>query len=426
MKNICSFSSSLKEIALLLKGRIPYQLVIQYTDRCNAQCPQCGMRASENYRRSTLSMDKVKRIIDYAATQGVKAISFTGGEPFLYFDEIVSLLKYAKEAGIKYTRTGTNGFMFTESDSVNYRSRITKIAESLADAGIYTLWISLDSAVPALHEAMRGLPGVVAGIEKALPIFHQHGIYPSANLGINRNIAEFPLDGISSSDVYHAFRSAFEKYYRFVIDLGFTMVNACYPMSVQNSNHTTLNPVYRAASGNRLVQFSSLEKAAVFRALFDAIPQFRSKIRIFTPRSSLSALIRQYLLGEAYCYPCRGGREFFFIDARDGNAYPCGYRGHENLGDFRELTRDKITIQETCRKCDWECFRDPSELLGPLMDLCTRPAVFIKKILHDRHCMKLWYHDLKYFSACNFFNGTIPPDYQKLSRFSFNTKLARS
>ena len=206
MKNICSFFSSLREIALLLKGRIPYQLVIQYTDRCNAQCPQCGMRASENYRRSTLSMDKVKRIIDYAATQGVKAISFTGGEPFLYFDEIVSLLKYAKEAGIKYTRTGTNGFMFTESDSVNYRSRITKIAESLADAGIYTLWISLDSAVPALHEAMRGLPGVVAGIEKALPIFHQHGIYPSANLGINRNIAEFPLDGISSSDVYHAFR----------------------------------------------------------------------------------------------------------------------------------------------------------------------------------------------------------------------------
>ena len=108
MKNICSFFSSLREIALLLKGRIPYQLVIQYTDRCNAQCPQCGMRASENYRRSTLSMDKVKRIIDYAATQGVKAISFTGGEPFLYFDEIVSLLKYAKEAGIKYTRTGTN------------------------------------------------------------------------------------------------------------------------------------------------------------------------------------------------------------------------------------------------------------------------------------------------------------------------------
>lgn len=417
MKNIFNISSSLREIALLLKGRIPCQLVIQYTDRCNARCPQCSMRASENYRRSTLSIHKVKRIIDYAAAQGVKAISFTGGEPFLYFDEIVSLLKYAKDAGIKYTRTGTNGFMFTESDNVNYQSHITKIAESLAEAGVYTLWISLDSAVPALHEAMRGLPGVVAGIEKALPIFHKHGIYPSANLGINRNIAEPPLNGISSLDVYDAFRLAFEKYYRFVIDLGFTMVNACYPMSVQNSHHTTLNPVYRATSSDRLVQFSSLEKAAVFRALFDAIPQFRSKIRIFTPRSSLYALIKQYLLGEAYCYPCRGGREFFFIDARDADTYPCGYKGNENLGKFWEFDLSKVDKKGACRKCDWECFRDPSELFGPLQSLFTKPNAFFGRIIKDRSYMKLWYQDLKYFSACDFFSGRTPPDYKKLSKF---------
>lgn len=417
MSNILKRLASFKVMLPVVRGMVPGQLVIQLTDKCNARCPQCSMRANENYRRFTLSIDKVKRIIDGAAAKGVKAISFTGGEPFLYFDEIVSLLKYARDAGITYTRTGTNGFMFAESDSVDYRSRITKIAESLTEAGIYTLWISLDSAVPALHEAMRGLPGVVEGIEKALPIFHKHSIYPSANLGINRNIAEPPLDGISSLEVYDAFRSAFEKYYRFVIDLGFTMVNACYPMSIQNSNHATLDAVYRATSGARLVQFSRLEKAAVFRALFDAIPQFRSKIRIFTPRISLYALIKQYLLGEEHCYPCRGGREFFFIDARDGNTYPCGYRGHENLGDFRELTRDKITIQETCRKCDWECFRDPSELLGPLLDFRTKPATVIKKIMNDRHGMKLWYNDLKYFSACDFFNGNIPPDYQRLSRF---------
>ncbi len=401
----------------LVRGRAPGQLIIQLTDKCNARCPQCSMRASENYRRSTLSVDRIKRIIDCSVEQGVKAISFTGGEPFLYFDEIVLLLKYAKDAGIKYTRTGTNGFLFAGPDDVNFRSRITKMAESLAEAGVYTLWISLDSAVPAIHEEMRGLPGVVAGIERALPIFYSYGIYPSANLGINRNIDRDLPDTVSPSGVYDAYRAAYEKYYRFVMDMGFTLVNACYPMSLQNGDHTALDAVYRATSTARLVQYSPLEKAAVFRALFDTIPQFRSKIRIFSPRSSLHALIRQYLLGEEYCYPCRGGREFFFINARDGNTYPCGYRGQENLGKFWEFDRKKLNSKDICKKCDWECFRDPSELLGPFLDLCMRPVTFMRKMANDRYAMRLWYDDLRYFSACNFFNGTIPPDYQKLSRF---------
>lgn len=94
------------------------------------------MRVSKLFNRSKLDMDRAKRIIDFAAQNGVYAISFTGGEPLLFFDEIVVLLKYAKDAGIGYTRTGTNGFLFIE----------------------------------------------------------------------------------------------FRKYYRFIIDLGFTMVNACYPI----------------------------------------------------------------------------------------------------------------------------------------------------------------------------------------------------
>ena len=38
----------------LLRGRVPGQLVIQYTDACNARCPQCGMRTTERYLRSKL------------------------------------------------------------------------------------------------------------------------------------------------------------------------------------------------------------------------------------------------------------------------------------------------------------------------------------------------------------------------------------
>jgi MoaA/NifB/PqqE/SkfB family radical SAM enzyme len=149
-------------LKLFSKCIIPKQLVIQYTDKCNAQCPQCGMNVKESYPRSTLNPDDVKRIIDTAVKRGVKILQITGGEPFLLFDEIVSLIKYAGNAGIKYILTGTNGFMFMNHDNPDFIKRVTGIVEKLAETRIYSFWISIDSAVAEVHEKMRGLPGVIA------------------------------------------------------------------------------------------------------------------------------------------------------------------------------------------------------------------------------------------------------------------------
>ena len=87
--------SRLQQFTPLLKNRLPGQLVIQYTDMCNARCPQCGMRATESFRRSTLGLDKAKKIIDHAASNGIAAISLTGGEPLLFMDAVAELISYA-------------------------------------------------------------------------------------------------------------------------------------------------------------------------------------------------------------------------------------------------------------------------------------------------------------------------------------------
>jgi hypothetical protein len=80
---------------------------------------------------------------------------------------------------------------------------------------------------------MRGLKGVVEGIGKALPIFHDHGIYPSANIGITRRIAAMaPPDVSNPVEFCEFFKEAFRAFYNMVIGMGFTIVNACYPMSV--------------------------------------------------------------------------------------------------------------------------------------------------------------------------------------------------
>jgi len=109
------------------------------------------------------------------------AKAFTGGEPFLHRQDILELVRHATRAGIPYTRTGTNGFLFMHHDRPGWKSRIQRFADDLAGTGLYTFWISIDSADADVHKTMRGLPGVIRCIEKALPILHRRGI---------------PLDGI--------------------------------------------------------------------------------------------------------------------------------------------------------------------------------------------------------------------------------------
>ena len=421
----------IKHILGLWKNELPRQLVIQISDRCNALCPQCGMRRTSRFERSTLSREEIKKIITAAAHNGVEALSFTGGEPLMYLDELVYLIKYAGDAGIEYIRTGTNGFMFMGAGESGFTAKVGKLAAKLAATPLRNFWISLDSANPEVHESMRGFPKVVRGMAEALPIFHEHGIYPSANLGINRNVRgdghgpkyktgragttnpSRDEDGIEA--FYQYYRNAFKEFYWFILELGFTTVNTCYPMSIEDGQD--LEAVYAATAVDDIVRFSPKEKALLFKALLDTIPEFRSQLRVFSPRCSLYALSRHYGDEKTAGYPCRGGLDYFFIDSQDGDTYPCGYRGRDNLGKFWNLNGNRVNPDNPCRQCDWECFRDPSELFGPLLEATSRPLSLVKRIKKDPGFFQFWLEDLRYYQACSLFDGRRPPDYRKMSRF---------
>ena len=99
---------------------------------------------------------------------------------------------------------------------------------------------------------------------------------------------------------------------------------------------------------------------------------------------------------------------FFFVD-RHGDCFPCGYRGGENLGAFGTIEARAFETKPHCRACDWECFRDPGELLGPLGDLAGGPAGWRNLWRADRTQLRLWLEDLRYFAGCDQFNGRLPP-----------------
>jgi hypothetical protein len=211
-----------------------------------------------------------------------------------------------------------------------------------------------------------------------------------------------------------------------VIDLGFTIVNCCYPMSVPDNNDAGLAAVYQASADSSLVKFTPAEKALLFRALFETIPEYRAKIRIFSPRASLLALMRQHAPESSdLAAPCRGGIDYFFVDSRDGNAYPCGYRGDESLGKFWDIDRAKVDRKAVCRKCDWECWRDPSELLGPLLGFTNEPGAWLRRLWNDPAYFRIWRDDLLYMRACDYFDATRPPDLDRLARHGVVAGAAR-
>ena len=132
-ENMSLKKNPLKSIGVwscFLHGRSPGQVVIQYTDKCNALCAQCGMRASNDFPRTKMDPEKLKPQIEAMAQKGVQSISFTGGEPLLFLDEVIELANFASKAGIPYIRTGTNGFIFRGSKKPGFMSRISTIAEN--------------------------------------------------------------------------------------------------------------------------------------------------------------------------------------------------------------------------------------------------------------------------------------------------------
>ena len=90
-------------------------LAFGYSTRCNIRCRHCVATEDLPVGRK-MEHDKAKEIIVEMAQAGVGGISFSAGEPFLYFNEIAGLVKLCSQIGI-YTRIVTNSFWAKTAES---------------------------------------------------------------------------------------------------------------------------------------------------------------------------------------------------------------------------------------------------------------------------------------------------------------------
>ena len=94
------------------------KLAFGYSTRCNIRCEHCVATGDLPPGRK-MNHDKAKDIIVEIAKAGVGGISFSAGEPFLYFNEIADLVKLSSQIGI-YTRIVTKSFWAKTTESSDH------------------------------------------------------------------------------------------------------------------------------------------------------------------------------------------------------------------------------------------------------------------------------------------------------------------
>jgi cyclic pyranopterin phosphate synthase len=136
-------------------GRPINSLRISLTQRCNFNCFFCH-HEGEHGSGDELTADEVEKIVKLAASQGIKKVKLTGGEPLVRKDivEIVQRISpYVDEVSMT-----TNA------------SRLEELACPLKEAGLARVNVSLHTLCPESFEEItgNGTDTVTKGIEAAV------------------------------------------------------------------------------------------------------------------------------------------------------------------------------------------------------------------------------------------------------------------
>ncbi|HZV77317.1 MAG TPA: GTP 3',8-cyclase MoaA [Candidatus Babeliales bacterium] len=136
-------------------------LRVSVTDKCNLRCIYCMPEGGLPWLRrdEILSYEEIAKIVEAAASVGVRTIRLTGGEPLVRrnLERLVRAL--ASIAGIEDIALSTNGLLLREQ------------LPALVAAGLRRINVSLDTLRPDRFEAIArraGLPTVLGAIDAAI------------------------------------------------------------------------------------------------------------------------------------------------------------------------------------------------------------------------------------------------------------------
>lgn len=174
----------------------------EITSKCNLSCKHCIVG---RLHREDIDLNKAKRIIDLLVKKGVREISFTTKEPFM-FDGFIELLEYCTINKL-YFSIITNGTLLDE-----------KIIKKLYELNLKYICISLDGWIEEDNDAIRGI-GTFKKIEKTLSLIQSYNNYYLKYIPVYIQTL-ITKDNIKNINKIEKF---FNKYPDFILSLGLVM-----------------------------------------------------------------------------------------------------------------------------------------------------------------------------------------------------------
>lgn len=84
------------------------KIAFGYSTRCNIRCSHC-VAAEDEPRHEKMALSRALEIIREMGSAGVQGISFTAGEPFIFFSDLQEMIQLCSQLNI-YTRVVTNSY----------------------------------------------------------------------------------------------------------------------------------------------------------------------------------------------------------------------------------------------------------------------------------------------------------------------------
>ena len=170
------------------RGRRLRDLRISVTDRCNFRCTYCMPKEmfDADYQflphAELLTFEEIVHVAKIAHSLGVEKIRLTGGEPLLRkgIERLIEMLA-TQLPGVDLTLT-TNG------------SALKTKAQSLKDAGLKRVTVSLDSLDDATFRAMNDVDFPVAKVLEAIEAAAAVGLGPiKINMVVKRGVNDHQI-----------------------------------------------------------------------------------------------------------------------------------------------------------------------------------------------------------------------------------------
>lgn len=181
------------------KNRIPKWIVLQLLEKCNLRCGMCyewGQNGSYHEKQDLCRLDvpAIKKVVEMCQPARPYYELF-GGEPLMYL-QIGEVIAFIREHGSSVD-VATNGVL------------LEKKAESLVEAGLSRLWVSMDGP-EEINDSQRGkntYKSAIEGLRKVCEIRKDNdtrvGVTTIVTPGNYRFIEEFFFELIGKCSIDH-------------------------------------------------------------------------------------------------------------------------------------------------------------------------------------------------------------------------------